>query len=178
MTPQKIEIRLTEKEAANHFSNAAALYVLGLGFCAFAYKAQSPFLTAVCLWFSIFMLCDCFRLARGCRRLSENNNLLLTADSKGFTHFVSWIWPEHMSWKEITGFRTVKSPQSETLYFETKRTPSQFFRYAFFGAPKFDLPVACVKGGREEFLRILENFPDARHLTPERSSPENLTKAA
>src|ERR1035437_4837122 len=74
MTPQNLEIRLNAKEAANYFSNAAALYVLGVGFCVFAVKAQSPFMGGVCLWFSVFLLCDCLRLARASQRLDRNNN--------------------------------------------------------------------------------------------------------
>jgi len=178
MTPQKFEVRLNEKEAANYFSNAAALYVLGLGFCVFAVKAQSPLMGGICLWFSVFMLCDCLRLARVCRRLEANNNLIITADSEGITHYVSWMQPEHLSWKEITGFRAFKTPQSETLYFQTKRPSNQLFRYVFFGAPKFDLPMSCVKGGKDAFLRVLENFPEARHLLPERAQLEDLRKAA
>jgi hypothetical protein len=178
MTTQKLEVRLTEKEAAHHFSNAAALYVLGVGFCLFACKARSPLLVGICFWFSVFLLCDCLRLARGCQRLAKNNNLLLTLDASGLTHFVSWLWPERISWKEITGFRSVKSPQSETIFFQTKGNLGQFLRFALFGAPKFDLPVSCLNGGKEEFLALLDKFPEARRLTPERANPADLEKAA
>jgi hypothetical protein len=178
MTTQKLEVRLNEKEAAHYFSNAAALYVLGVGFAFFAAKAQSPFLSGVCFWFSLFLLCDCFRLARVCARLDRTNNLLLVADESGLTHNVSWLEPEHRSWRELTGFRCVKTPMSETIYFQAKPRPGQFLRFALFGAPKFDLPVSCIPGGREGLLRALSSYPEAQHLVPERAAPELLEKAA
>lgn len=178
MPQNDLEVRLTEKEAAHYFSNAAALYVLGVGFSVFALKAQGMFMAATCFWFSVFLLCDCFRLARVCRRLTENQNLLLKANGSGITHFTSWMWPEQLEWKDITGFRTVKTPQSETLYLQTKRKNVPFYRIAFFGSPKFDVPVACIKGGQEGFLHMLENFPEAKHLVPARASQEDLRQAA
>ncbi len=178
MPTKGIEVRLSEKEAAHYFSNAAALYVLGLGFCYFAAKAQGPFMAACCFWFSIFFLCDCLRLTRACQRLSANQNVLLTADGRGITHFASWMWPEQIDWTEITGFRSVKTPQSEILYFQTKSKNPNFFRIAFFGAPKLDLPLSCVKGGREAFMNMLETIPEASHLLPERATQADLRQAA
>lgn len=174
----KFEVRLNEKEAANYFSNAAALYVLGVGFAFFAYKAQTPFMTGACFWFSLFLLSDCFRLARVCARLDRTGNLLLEADENGFTHYVSWLEPEHRSWKEITGLRFFKAPSSETLYFQSRARTEQFLRFALFGAPKFDLPLGCVPGGKETVLQALSSYPAASHLVPERAQLEAPAKAA
>ena len=179
MNQQPFEVRLTEKEAAHHFSNAAALYVLGVGFGYFAYRAHTPFMTGVCFWFSLFLLCDCFRLARVCGRLDRSKNLLLTADEKGLTHYASWLEPEHRTWKEIRGFRTIKGVSSETVFFQTQTRPVHMLRFALFGSPKFDLPLSCMPGGREGLLRALSSFPDAKHLVPERAAePELEQKAA
>ena len=174
----KFEVRLNEKESAHHFSNAAALYVLGLGFGYFAAKAQSPFMTGVCFWFSVYFLCDCFRLARVVARLDRSNNLLLVADEKGFTHYVSWLEPETRTWKEISGFRYFKAMTSETVYFQTRAKQNNFLRFALFGAPKFDLPLTCVKGGKEGFLNMLSSFPEASHLVPERATSADVRLAA
>jgi hypothetical protein len=163
----QIEVRLTEKESAHHFSNAAALYVLGIGFGYFAVHAQSPFMTGVCFWFSVYMLCDCFRLARVVSRLDRSNNLLLQANEQGFTHYVSWLEPETRAWKEVTGFRNFKAMNGDTLYLQTRNKHTNFLRIALFGSPKFDLPLSCVPGGKEGFLKVLASFPEARHLVPE-----------
>ena len=152
--------------------------MLGLGFGYFALKAHTPFTTGVCFWFSVFFLCDCFRLARVCQRLDRNRNLFLEADADGITHYVSWLEPEHRRWNEITGFRTLKSPTSETLYFQLKPRKGELFRFAFFGGPKFDLPLGCVPGGREGFLRSLEAYPAAKHLLPARTTAEAPAQAA
>ena len=178
MSQERIEVRVSEKEAANYFSNAAALYVLGVGFAVFAAKAHGPFMSGVCFWFSIFMLCDCFRLARVCRRLDGSGNLVLSADRSGFTHFVSWLEPEHRRWKDITSYRIHKTPYGETCYFVSRPTAGEFLRYAFFGSPKFDLPLSGVPGGKEGLLKMLESFPDASHLLPERATAEPAAKAA
>jgi hypothetical protein len=179
MNQSKFEVRLTEKEAAHYFSNAAALYVLGCGFGFFAVKAQSPFMTGVCFWFSVFLLCDCFRLARVCSRLDRNENLLLTADETGITHYVSWLEPEHRNWNEIISYRVFKAPNTETIYFQLKSRPEQFLRYAFFSTPKFDLPLGCVPGGKETLVNALYKFPAAKHLVPERSNETaQVAKAA
>ena len=178
MKQEKLEVRLTEKEAAHYFSNAAALYVLGVGFGFFAVKAQSAFMGGICFWFSMFLLCDCFRLARVCVRLDRTNNLLLEADASGMTHYVSWLEPERRPWTDFTGFRSLKSPTSETVYFQLKPRTNQFLRFALFGAPKFDLPLSCMPGGKEGLLQWLEKFPAARHLLPERAAPEMVRKAA
>lgn len=130
-------------------------------------------MTGVCFWFSVFLLCDCFRLARVCSRLDRNQNLLLTADDTGITHFVSWLEPEHRTWKEILSFRSLKSPTSETLYFNLRPRPNQFLRFALFGSPKFDLPLSCVPGGREGLMNALYAFPEAKHLVPERATTES-----
>jgi hypothetical protein len=174
----KFEVHLSEKETANYFSNAAALYVLGVGFAYFSYRAQSPFMGGVCFWFSLFLLCDCLRLARVCVRLGKTGDLLLSADEQGITHFTSWLEPERISWKDVTGFRYVKGMQNETAYIQVKSRNPNFFRVALFGAPKFDLPLACVKGGKEGLLRSLESYPAAAHLVPTRTSTEVLPKAA
>jgi hypothetical protein len=178
MSQQKFEVRLTEKESANYFSNAAAMYVLGVGFAYFALRAQSPFMTGVCFWFSVFLLCDCFRLARVCARLDRSGNLLLSADESGFTHYVSWLEPEHRGWKEITGLRTFKAPNAETLYFQAKPRTNQLFRFAFFGSPKFDLPLSCVPGGKQTLLDALSRYPEAKHLVPERAALEEAPAKA
>ena len=159
-------------------SNAAALYVLGVGFAFFAAKAQSPFMTGVCFWFSVFLLCDCLRLARICSRLERNDNLILVADESGITHHVCWLEPEHRSWKEITGLRSFKAPNSETIYFQSKPRPEQFWRFALFGSPKFDLPLSCIPGGKETLLKALSMYPGAKHLVPERADFEAPAKAA
>lgn len=174
----KLEVRLNEKESAHHFSNAAALYVLGIGFGYFAVKAHTPFMTGVCFWFSVYLLCDCFRLARVVSRLDKSNNLLLTADENGFTHFVSWLTPETRTWKEITGLRQFKALNGETIYFQSRNRQTNFLRIAFFGAPKFDLPLSCVPGGKEGFMKILSGFPEARHLVPESAASVVETKRA
>lgn len=176
MTTQRLEVRLTEKEAAHYFSNAAALYVLGVGFAFFATKAHSPFMTGVCFWFSVFLLCDCLRLARVCARLEKTRNLLLVADHSGITHYVSWLEPEHRAWNEILSFRTFKAPNSETLFFQLKPRSEQFLRFAFFGAPKFDLPLACVPGGKAGLLKAFDEIPGAKHLVPE--SADSSTQQA
>lgn len=176
---EKLTVRLTEKDYAHYFSNAAASYVLAVGFGVFAVKAQSFMIASVCFWFSIFMLCDCFRLARACRRFTASQFTLLTMDAKGITHFGCWIEPETISWKEISGFRSLKGPTSETLYF-LSRHKLPFFRQAFFGAPKLDLPLTSLKGGREALMQVLEDFPAARHLLPARArtTVEDLRPAA
>lgn len=168
MSHPKIEARLNEKENAHYFSNAAALYVLGVGFAYFAYKATSPFAAGLCFWFSVFLLCDSFRLARVCGRLERTANLLLTADAGGLTHYASWINPERFSWKEITGFRQLKTFAGETLYFQARPRPGSLLRYALFGAPKLDLPLRSVPGGKESLLGLLSGLPEAAHLVPER----------
>ncbi|MGZ3651439.1 MAG: hypothetical protein ACXVB9_02365 [Bdellovibrionota bacterium] len=170
MSTQKIEVRLNEKEAAHYFSNAAALYVLGMGFGYFAIKAQTPFMTGVCFWFSVYLLCDCFRLARVCGRLEKNNNVLLVADEKGFTHYVSWLEPEFRAWGDITSFRQIKGINSETVFFQSRVKPDNMLRFALFGAPKFDLPLSCLPGGKEGLLKFLSSFPEAKHLVPERAN--------
>ena len=174
----KLEIRLTEKETAHYFSNAAALYVLGVGFAYFSYRAQTPFMSGVCFWFSTFLLCDCLRLARVCGRFAKNGDLLLAADERGLTHFASWLNPEHVSWKDVTGFRYVKGLQNEIAYIQVRSRSSNFLRYALFGAPKFDLPLSCVKGGKEGLFQLLSAYPAAAHLVPIRTSAEVLPKAA
>jgi hypothetical protein len=177
----KIEVRINEKEAAHHFSNAAALYVLALGFGYFAVKSHSPFMTGVCFWFSVYLMCDCFRLARVVSRLDRSNNLLLEADETGFTHYVSWLEPETRTWKEVTSFRQFKAMNGDTIYFNARPRQNNFLRFAFFGAPKFDLPLSSLKGGKEGFLKFLSNFPEAKHLVPESAvtvSAEEFKKAA
>ena len=132
----------------------------------------------VCFWFSLFLLCDCFRLARVCSRLDRTKNLLLVADEKGLTHYVSWLEPEKKAWSEITTFRVVKGLSSDTVFFQIKTRPEQFLRFALFGGPKFDLPLSCMPGGREGLLSALSEIPAAKHLVPERAVPELVQKAA
>jgi hypothetical protein len=178
MSNQKFEVRLNEKEAAHYFSNAAALWVLGIGFAFFAYKAEGPFMMGVCFWFSIFLLCDSFRLARVCARLDRSGNLLLEADERGITHYVSWLEPEHRTWTEVLSYRFFKTVTSETVFFRIKSRPDQFLRFALFGAPKFDLPLSCVPGGKATFLSVLSQFPAAKHLVPANTSQDRASEAA
>jgi len=174
----KTDFHLNEKDAAHYISNAAALWVLGLGFCAFAHKASSPFMTGLCFWFSIFLLCDCWRQARVAARLDKNKNLIASVSAEGITHFASWLQPEVLSWKEISAIRLIKGLQSETYYLEAKRNSKDFFRYLFFGMPKFDIPVSALPRGKEGFYSSLSSYPDARHLMPESAAEETFQKAA
>ncbi|MGZ3660261.1 MAG: hypothetical protein ACXVCK_09200, partial [Bdellovibrionota bacterium] len=85
---------------------------------------------------------------------------------------------ETRTWKEITGFRYFKAMTSETVFFQTRTKQNNFLRFALFGAPKFDLPLSCVKGGKEGFLSMLSSFPDASHLVPERATLDDVRQAA
>ena len=174
----KIEFRLNEKDAAHYISNAAALWVLGLGFSMFAHKASSPFMTGLCFWFSIFLLSDCLRQARVAARLDKNKNLLAEATQEGITHFGSWLQPEYLPWESFSSMRLYKGMQTETFYLEAKHDPKYFFRYVFFGMPKYDLPVNALPKGKEAFLNTLSTFPTAKHLVPERAAEEVFQKSA
>ena len=61
-------------------------------------------------------------------------------------------YPEFLPWNQISAMRLIKAPQSETYYLEAKRDSKQFFRYLFFGMPKYDLPVNALPNGKEGFL--------------------------
>jgi hypothetical protein len=174
----KTEFRLNEKEAAHYISNAAALWVLGIGFCAFAHKVSSPFTSALCFWFSVFLLCDGWRQARVAARLERNKNLIATMSEEGITHYGSWLQPETLSWKQIRKARLFKGIQSEIFYLETETSSKHFFRYMLFGMPKFDIPVSSLKNGKEGFFAALSSYSAARHLVPERASGEDFQKAA
>lgn len=174
----KTEFRLNEKEAAHYISNAAALWILGVGFAYFSYRAASPFMAGVCFWFSLFMLCDCWRQARVAKRLDDSQNLLAAIGPEGITHFGSWLNPEFIPWKDVQAIRLIKGVQSETYYLEAKRNSAQLFRYAVFGVPKYDLPVSCLPQGKEGFLNSLSAWPEAKHLVPERASYEQEVKRA
>ena len=179
MTNTKIEVHLSERDAAQYFSNAAALYVLGLGFSLFAHRAPAPFTAGLCFWFSMFLLCDCLRQWRVSQRLENSQNLCFTADEEGITHFVSWLQPEHLSWQEIQGLQVVKGLQSETLLFQSRRPSHNVLRYVFFGMPKYDLPLSSVKEGKAAFFRALGEFPGAHHLVPDSLPMEQpMRKAA
>lgn len=172
------QFRLNDKDAAHYISNAAALWVLGVGFYYFAHKASSPFTGGLCFWFSIFLLCDCLRQARVAARLDKNSNILAESSPEGITHYGSWLQPEFISWENIQGMRLIKGLQSETYYLDTKRESRNFFRYVFFGMPRYDLPVNALPKGKEGFLSSLSSIPAARHLVPERASEEVFQKAA
>lgn len=175
---QKIEFRLNEKDAAHYFSNAAALWVLGLGFCAFAHKSSSPFTGALCFWFSVFLLCDCWRQFRVAARLEKNRNLIAEATPEGVTHYGSWMMPEFLPWKEISAMRLIKGPQSESYFLEARQGSKNIFRYVFFGMPRYDLPVSALPQGKEGFLHTLSQFREAGHLVPQRAQAEEFQKAA
>jgi hypothetical protein len=172
------EFRLSEKEAAHYISNAAALWVMALGFAAFAHKTSSPFTTALCFWFSVFLLCDSFRQARVAGRLDRSKNLIASVSEEGVTHYGSWLEPEKLAWKEIRRVRSFKGLQSEFLFLETQRDSKHFFRYLLFGMPKFDIPVSSPGQGKEGFFAALSRIPEATHLLPEQDSTEDLQKAA
>ncbi len=170
--------RLSEKDAAHYISNAAALWILGVGFFYFSQKASSPFMAGLCFWFSIFMLCDCWRQARVAARLDLNKNLLAETNQEGLKHYGSWLQPEFLPWKKISAMRLIKGMQSETYFLDTRRDSKDFFRYVFFGMPKYDLPVSAMPKGIEGFLETLSSIPAARHLVPERATEEVFQKAA
>lgn len=174
----KTEFRLNEKDAAHYISNAAALWVLGVGFCFFAHKATSPFMTGLCFWFSVFLLSDCWRQARVADRLDKNKNLLAESTAEGITHYGSWLQPEFLPWTKISAMRLIKGIQSETYYLEARRDSKDFFRFVFFGTPKYDLPVNALPHGKEGFLNALSSYPAAKHLVPDRAAEESFQKAA
>ena len=174
----KMEFHLNEKEAAHYISNAAALWILGVGFAYFSHRAASPFMAGICFWFSLFMLCDCWRQARVAKRLDDSRNLVAAVTSEGITHYGSWLNPEFVPWKDVEAIRLIKGVQSETYFMEAKRNPSHLFRYAVFGAPKYDLPVSSLPEGKEGFLNLLSTWPAARHLVPERAVYEQELKKA
>ena len=175
---QEIQFRLNEKEAAHYISNAAALWILGVGFAYFAHRASSPFMGGLCFWFSIFMLCDCWRQARVARWLDDNQNLVAKADAEGITHYGAWLSPEVLPWKDVLALRLLKGMQTETYYLEARRHSSQLFRYMLFGFPKFDLPASALPHGKESFLDTLAAWPASRHLVPERAAMEQEIKKA
>ena len=170
--------RLSEKEAAHYFSNAAALWVLGIGFAYFAHRASSPFTGGLCFWFSVFMLCDGWRQARVSAWLDESQNLVANLTEEGLTHYGAWLKPEFVAWKDVLAVRLIKGIQSETYYFEARRQSSQLLRYLVFGFPKFDLPVSSLPAGKEGLLDALASWPAARHLVPERAAVEQELKKA
>ncbi len=174
----EIECRLNEKESAHYISNSAALWVLGVGFAYFSHRASSAFMSGLCFWFSIFMLCDAWRQARVSAWLDSNGNLLAKFNENGVTHFGAWLQPEVIPWKDVLSLRLFKGLHSEIYYFETKRNPSQLFRYMFFGFPKFDLPVSALPSGKEDFLRTLGSWAGSKPLVPELSAPQIEEKKA
>jgi hypothetical protein len=178
-TSREINCTLNEKEAAQYISNAAALWILGVGFAYFAHRASSPFMGGLCFWFSIFMLSDCWRQARVANWLDRNQNLLAKFSEDGITHYGAWLKAEVIPWKDIQAIRLIKGLQSEIYYFEAKRHSSQIFRYMLFGFPKFDLPVSALPQGKEGFLNSLSGWATANHLVPERAPVEQeIRKAA
>ncbi|MGZ3703671.1 MAG: hypothetical protein ACXWSD_18065 [Bdellovibrionota bacterium] len=150
MSTQKIEVRLNEKEAAHYFSNAAALYVLGMGFGYFAIKAQTPFMTGVCFWFSVYLLCDCFRLARVCGRLEKNNNVLLVADEKASPTMFPGSSPS--SAPGATSPASARSRESTAKPFSSSRalSPTTCFASPFSARRNSTFPSAACRAEKKD----------------------------